>query len=161
MNWGLKPLEAELSRVDAIQTKDDVSSLMAHFGRINVTNPIGAYVNQDDKDPMHYLVQSGIGLPDRGYYLLNDPKFRQIRDDNTALVQKMMDLAGDKTSAQDAKAILELKRSLPANTGHASNVDEAPAAWASGFKSRQQPQQEHEGAVPSRPFDESQVYPSA
>ncbi len=35
---------------------------MAHFGRINVTNPIGAYVNQDDKDPTQYIVyvvQSG------------------------------------------------------------------------------------------------------
>ena len=112
---GLKPLEAELSRVDAIQTKDDVSSLMAHFGRINVTNPIGAYVNQDDKDPTQYivyLVQSGLGLPDRDYYLLNDPKFRQIRDDYTAHVQKMMDLAGDKTAAQDAKAILALETEL-------------------------------------------------
>ena len=88
---------------------------MAHFGRINVTNPIGAYVNQDDKDPTQYivyLVQSGLGLPDRDYYLLNDPKFRQIRDDYTAHVQKMMDLAGDKAAAQDAKAILALETEL-------------------------------------------------
>jgi predicted metalloendopeptidase len=112
---GLKPLEAELSRIDAVQNKDDIASLMAHYGRINVTNPIGPSVNQDDKDPTQYIVglfQSGLGLPDRDYYLLNDPKFRQIRDQYVAHVQKMMELAGGKTAAQDAKAILALETEL-------------------------------------------------
>ncbi len=112
---GLKPLEAELSRIDAIQTKEQIASLMAHLGRINVRNPIGAYVNQDDKNPSQYIVylfQSGLGLPDRDYYLLNDKKFSEIRKQYADHVEKMMALAGDKTATQDAKAIIELETAI-------------------------------------------------
>src|SRR5207244_4223623 len=79
---GMKPLELELSRIDAVQTKGQIAALMAHLDRINVPTPIGGYVNQDDKNPSQnilYLVQDGIGLPDRDYYLVDDAKFRSIR----------------------------------------------------------------------------------
>jgi putative endopeptidase len=93
---GLKPLEEELARIDAVSTREEIPSLMAHLGRINVTTPIALSVNQDDKDPskyIAYLYQSGLGLPDRDFYLVNDPKFRQIREQYVMHIEKMLRLA--------------------------------------------------------------------
>src|SRR6185369_6659690 len=73
---GLKPLDSELSRIDGLQSVQQIASLMAHLSRISVDAPIGAFVNQDDKNPSEYIVnlfQSGLGLPDRDYYLQDDP----------------------------------------------------------------------------------------
>jgi putative endopeptidase len=125
---GLKPLDAELSRIDAVQTKDQVASLMAHLGRINVTTPIGMYVNQDDKAPTEYIVnmfQSGLGLPDRDYYLQNDPKFRQIREQYITHIEKMLDLAGDKSAKQDSTDIMKLETALAMT--HWTRVDSRDA----------------------------------
>jgi putative endopeptidase len=112
---GLKPLDGELARIDAVETKDQISSLMADLGRINVTTPIGTYVNQDDRDPSQYIVflfQSGLGLPDRDYYLLDDPKFQQIREQYVAHIEKMLGFAGERSAATDARAIMTLETAL-------------------------------------------------
>ena len=49
-------------------------------------SPVGVYVGPDDKNPDAYfvnLVQSGLGLPDRDYYLKDDPKLKEIREPPT------------------------------------------------------------------------------
>jgi predicted metalloendopeptidase len=111
----LKPLEGELARIDAVQNNDQLASLFAHFGLINVNTPLGAYVNQDDKDPNQYIVnffQSGLGLPDRDFYLVDDPKFKEIRQKYLVHVEKMLTLAGDKSAAAEAKQIMDLETAL-------------------------------------------------
>ena len=112
---GLKPLEGELARIDALKSKDEVPALMAHYMRISVRNPIAGYVNQDAKDPSQYIVylfQSGLGLPDRDYYLLPDQKFKDLRAAYLAHVEKMLALAGDKNAAKSAKDILALETAI-------------------------------------------------
>src|SRR6185369_6152166 len=112
---GLKPLEAELAKIDAVQNNDQFASVMAHLGVINVNTPLGAYVNQDDKDPTQYIVnffQSGLGLPDRDFYLVDDPKFKEIRAKYLTHVEKMLTLAGDKSAAAEAKQIMDLETAL-------------------------------------------------
>ena len=112
---GDKPLAGELARIDAVKGKDEIPALMAHFLRISVPTPINGYVNQDDKDPTQYIVyllQSGLGLPDRDYYLLADAKFKEARAAYRAHVARMLALAGDKASDKSAKAILALETAL-------------------------------------------------
>jgi predicted metalloendopeptidase len=112
---GIKPLQDELARIDALKNKAEIPSLMAHLSQISVTTPIGGYVNQDDKDPDHYIVnllQSGLGLPDRDYYLLDDAKFKDLRAKYVVHVEKTLALAGDKDAAKNAKAIMKLETAL-------------------------------------------------
>ena len=112
---GLKPLEAELARIDALKGKDEVPALMARFMRIGVSSPINGYVNQDAKEPSQYIVyllQSGLGLPDRDYYLLEDAKFQALRAAYLAHVEKMLALAGDAQAAANAKTIVALETAL-------------------------------------------------
>jgi putative endopeptidase len=112
---GLKPIEAELARVDAMKSKAEIPALMAHLMRISASAPINGYVNQDAKQPTEYIVylfQSGLGLPDRDYYLLDDAKFRDIRAAYLAHVEKVLGLAGDRDAAKSAKAIMALETAL-------------------------------------------------
>jgi putative endopeptidase len=109
---GRKPLDAEFARIDAVKDKRELPALVAHFIEINVTAPFGVAVHQDNRDSTKYvadLQQDGLGLPDRDYYVENDPKLTQIRQAYAAFIEKLLGLGGDKDAADDAKHILALE----------------------------------------------------
>jgi putative endopeptidase len=58
------------------------------------------------------LGQSGLGLPDRDYYLKNDAKFKKIRSQYLKYIEKTLTLAGDKQAAQHAQGILKLETQI-------------------------------------------------
>lgn len=69
---GLAPLKGELARIKGIKDKRDMAALMAHFERIGAAAPFGMGVGQDNRDSTRYIVgisQSGLGMPNRDYYL--------------------------------------------------------------------------------------------
>ena len=109
---GLKPLNAEFARIDAIKDKKEIPALIAHFHQINATAPYAAGVHQDNKDSTKYVIdfgQDGLGLPDRDYYLANDAKLKQIREAYAQYIEKLLGMAGDKNAAASAKDILALE----------------------------------------------------
>src|SRR5580765_25681 len=112
---GLKPLEAEFARIDALKDKKEIPALVAHFLQIGATAPFGGFVHQDNKDSTKYVVdlqQDGLGLPDRDYYLENDAKLKQIREAYAKFIEKMLAMSGDKAAAGNAKAMLAFETEL-------------------------------------------------
>ena len=112
---GIKPLQAEFDRIDALKDKKQIASLIAHLNQIGVAAPYTPGVHQDAKDSTKYVVdlgQDGLGLPDRDYYLLDDDKMKTARTQYAAHVPKMLELAGDKNAAKDAKDIIALETAL-------------------------------------------------
>jgi putative endopeptidase len=112
---GLRPLETEFARVDAVKDRKEIAGLIAHFNQIGVSAPYTPRVHQDAKDSTKYvfdLSQDGLGMPDRDYYLLPDAKMEAARKQYGRYVEKMLTLAGDKTAAKDAKDILGLEAEL-------------------------------------------------
>ncbi|MGB3723562.1 MAG: M13-type metalloendopeptidase [Pacificimonas sp.] len=106
---GLTPLQPWLDRVSAIVTKADYARAVGEADRYGVGGPVGVYVNQDEKDPNVYalnMVQSGLGLPDRDYYLSDDEKFVDIRAKYALHIARMMELAGEEDAAARAAAIV-------------------------------------------------------
>jgi putative endopeptidase len=74
---GLAPLEAELARVAALKDKRGIAALSAHFSRIDAGAPLDMGVHQDNKDSTRMIVdvsQSGLGMPNRDYYLQDDAR---------------------------------------------------------------------------------------
>jgi predicted metalloendopeptidase len=109
---GLKPLGAEFARIDVIKSKSEIPALIAHHNEIGVTTVYDMSVGQDARDSAQYVVginQSGLGLPDRDYYLQNDAKLLQIRAQYRQHIEKMLKLASVATAAPDAHAILALE----------------------------------------------------
>ncbi|MBL6749096.1 MAG: M13 family peptidase [Nevskia sp.] len=112
---GDKPLEAEMQRIDALKSRKEIPGLIAHFNQIGVEAPYGPQVHQDARDSTKYvfdLGQAGLGLPDRDYYLQDDPKLKQIRQAYAGHIGKMLTLAGDRQAAADAGRIMALETAL-------------------------------------------------
>jgi predicted metalloendopeptidase len=79
---GINALKADLDHIAAAKSASDLARL---FGEPGFQSPVGVYIGPDDKNPDAYfvnLVQSGLGLPDRDYYLKDDPKLKEIRAAN-------------------------------------------------------------------------------
>jgi putative endopeptidase len=112
---GLAPLQAEFSAIDAAQTMSALPALIAHLQAIGAGSPFTLGINLDARDSTQYAVilsQNGLGMPDRDYYLKDDPKLKDTRAKYLAHVQKMLSMAGDKQAAANAAAILALETSL-------------------------------------------------
>ena len=114
---GLKPLEPELSRIDAIKSVDDLQAEIARLQAMGLSPLFGFGSMQDRKNSSEVTAgafQGGLGLPDRDYYLKDDPKSREIRDKYAAYVQKVFELAGDTSAAaaDEAKNVIALETRL-------------------------------------------------
>ena len=112
---GLKPLQGEFAAIDALSNKSEIPALVAHLNRIGAGAPYAFSVNQDARNSLQYAVivrQSGLGLPDRDYYLKDDAKLKDAREKYLAHTAKMLGMAGDADAQSDAKAILDLETAL-------------------------------------------------
>ena len=110
---GLTPLAALFARIDAVADKADLATLIAHFNSLRIAAPYRPVVHQDNRDSTKYIVdlrQSGLGLPDRDYYL--EDQFKDVRAKYAAHVAKMLGMAGDGDAAKSAQDILALETEL-------------------------------------------------
>jgi putative endopeptidase len=112
---GIKPLQAELQRVAMIRRAGDLGALIAHLDRVGIPSPIGTAVRPDSKRSTQYafwLSQSGLGLPDRDYYLSDEPRLAGFRSQYRVHVEKMLRLLGDAAAAKEADQIMALETAL-------------------------------------------------
>ncbi len=118
---GLKPLAAELAAIDAVADRRQFVALMARLARDGAQMPLDLYVGQDDRDATRYvpsLVQSGLGLPNRDYYLnADDAKFAGVRAKYAGYLATLLTLAGATADAEaeaeaDAQAVLALETGI-------------------------------------------------
>jgi putative endopeptidase len=111
---GLTPAQPGLQAIAAAHTYEDLSRLMG-TPELNLAAPFSLYISTDPKDPDRYiafLTQSGLAMPDRDYYLKDDPVFATLREKYTAHVQRMLTLAGDHDAAADSKSVLAIETGI-------------------------------------------------
>jgi len=109
---GVSPLAGEFGKIDALADYKELAVYFAEANKLGISLPfvLGQYA--DFKDPtvyMMYTYQSGIGLPDREFYFLEDEKSQNIREQYLAHVEKMFELAGLDDPAGSAKLIMALE----------------------------------------------------
>jgi putative endopeptidase len=122
---GLAPLEPELHRIAAVADKKALAevlgrSLRADVDPLNNTNfhtenLFGLWVAPGFADPHHYmgyLLQGGLGLPDREYYLSPAPRMAEVRVKYEAHVAAMLTLAGLADAAAQAKKVMALETAI-------------------------------------------------
>ena len=109
----LTPLATQLASIRALQDKQDIPALIAHFNQYGVRAPIDFGIHQDAKDSTRYIVdisQSGLGLPDRDYYI--EANKAETRAKYLIHMEKILALAGDAHAGANAKDILALETDL-------------------------------------------------
>ncbi len=107
---GLTPIKPWLDEIDALPNNAAYASLAAKAGKRGIGGPVYFYVGQDDKNPDRYVAQtgqSGLGMPDRDYYLSADPKIAATRAQYLTHLTNVLTLAGRPNPAARAKAILD------------------------------------------------------
>ena len=131
---GLAPLADEMAVITAIQDK---ASLSAYLGSIlnsevdgmtaNADHIFGVWVNQGFEDSQHYvfhLLQGGLGMPDRDFYLDPSPKTTTLREQYQAHIASILKLGGVSDSESKASRILSLEiRIAQAHTPDANAAD--------------------------------------
>ena len=116
---GMKPIAQDLERVAAAATKEDLLRVLGVLRRDGVSTLFTFGVGPDLKDSTQTLMnvdQGGISLPDRDYYLKDDPKNVETREKYVAHMTRMFTLAGDSAdaAAARAKSVLALETRLAA-----------------------------------------------
>jgi len=105
---GLEPARAALDTIAAAKNYHDLARLMGRPD-LQLLAPIRVAITVDQKDPDRYMVvitQSGLGLPNRDYYLKDDPVYVGIRGKYVEHITRLLTLAGDADAAAAAREIL-------------------------------------------------------
>jgi putative endopeptidase len=142
---GLTPLRPALASIAAIDGPRALSALLGSMIRadvdpLNATNfhtihLLGVWVAQDFNEPSHniaYLLQGGLAMPDRDYYLSDDPRLAATRQRYRAHVARVLNLAGvsGADKAADTVVALETKIARVHLTREASEDVHTAKPWA-------------------------------
>jgi endothelin-converting enzyme/putative endopeptidase len=114
---GMKPLQPEFDRIEALQSKDELPELLAHYQLIGVNAFLGFGQQQDFKDARKQIAvvdQAGLGLPERDYYFRTCEAPEKTRAQYVRHVTNMLKLLGEPEgkAASDAQAIMQLETAL-------------------------------------------------
>lgn len=116
---GTKPLAPWFARIEALRSADDLPRYLAEAQLHDLPGGIGFRIDQDEKDSTRYmpiLWQSGLGLPDRDYYLKDDDRSKALREKYVAYVARTFELLGEQPARAkaDAAAMMALETKLAA-----------------------------------------------
>jgi putative endopeptidase len=114
---GAAPLQQELDRIAAIATPAELPQEFAHLQSIGVEAPLSIGQMQDFKDSTRVIAvasQSGLGLPNRDYYLKTGPTFQAARQAYGEHIRRMFVLLGDTgaAAARESRDALALEMRL-------------------------------------------------
>ena len=115
---GVNPLDPAMKMIAGLKNGKEIGSLMGKLDEDGIGGPLFNFgVQQDDKDSTKQIAsigQGGLSLPDRDYYIVDNPRFQQIRKQYIEHVTKMFTLAGDSPdqAAKEAGAVMEIETAL-------------------------------------------------
>ncbi len=122
---GLTPLQPEFDSIAAISDRAALSKFIGSHLRADVDalndtnfetlNLFGVWITQGLTDPTHtypYLLQGGLGLPDRDYYLSATPQMTALRTQYQKHVEAMFRLAGFSDPAARASRVFALETAI-------------------------------------------------
>jgi endothelin-converting enzyme/putative endopeptidase len=109
---GTAPLRPYLQRIGAVRNRSDLLNLFATPGYMS---PVGVGILPDFNDPTRYIAaanQSGLGMPNRDYYLREGAEYDRYRTAYRDFVVTMHRLAGIADPEVKADAIIALERRI-------------------------------------------------
>jgi predicted metalloendopeptidase len=122
---GLQPLRPTLDSIQAIGDRKALaqflgSTIRADVDALNATNfytdnLLGLWVAQDLDDPTQYspfLLQGGLGMPDRSYYIDTSSAMGEIRDKYQEHIGALLKLAGIEDAGAKASRIMQLETAM-------------------------------------------------
>jgi putative endopeptidase len=94
---GIKPIAPLLGEIAALHDVAGVEKMVGRFHDMGIPVPFGIASGSDNHEPTQVIAQiyaSGLGLPDRDYYVKTEPRFQEAREKYLAHVARMFELTG-------------------------------------------------------------------
>ncbi|HEX5855193.1 MAG TPA: M13 family metallopeptidase, partial [Thermoanaerobaculia bacterium] len=118
---GVKPLAPLLAEIDGMKNVADVRLVITHLHSISVPVPFGLFGGSDNHNPNDVIAQivaSGLGMPDRDYYVKTEPRFQEAREKYLAHVAATFRLAGESEAAAKSAAdtVMRMETQLAENS---------------------------------------------
>ncbi len=144
---GLKPVQPDLARFAAIADKTALSQVLGSQTRADVDplnstdfeteNLFGVFVTQALKggEVVPYLLQGGLGMPEREYYLSSDPKMTALRTAYRTYIADLLKAADIADADAKAQRIFDLEMKIA--RAHASREESDDWATASSLWSKE------------------------
>jgi len=110
---GAAPIAPQLAAVRDAGTRDDLAALMGHTHIDFESSLFTTFIDVDLKDPSRYAVylsQSGLGLPDRDYYL--NPEFKDTRAAYQTYVARLLQLVDWPDAEASARQVVEFETKI-------------------------------------------------
>lgn len=152
---GAAPLKPELDAIAAIKTRSDLSRVLggtvrADVDALNATNYytpniLGLWVAEDLNDTSiyrAYLMQGGLIMPDREYYLGDSPRFAELRTKYKAHIATMFKLAGFSDADARAARVFALETAIARThwtVDQTNDVQKANNVWSRAELARKAP----------------------
>lgn len=111
---GLAPAGADLALIAAVRSHEDIARLMGH-PELGVGGPLSLTPWPDAANPDRYainIVQSGLSLPDRVYYLNSDTQHAEVRAKFRSYVAAMLTLGHYPQPEAAANAVVVLETEI-------------------------------------------------
>ena len=115
---GYTPIKADLQKAAKVKNVQELLDQAASMRTSGIAAPLfGFYVGQDRKNPNNMvpqLSQGGTTLPDRDYYLKNDPRSSKIQEAYKTYITKLFTLTGvpQATAQKNAETIFNLEKKM-------------------------------------------------
>lgn len=141
---GLRPVQADLARFTAITDRAGLSRALGEQVRADVDplnatnyfteNLFGVFVTQAlaGGEVMPYILQGGLGMPEREYYLSADPKMAEIRGKYQVYIAQLLGDAGIADAAAKAQRIYDLEMKIArahATREESEDFQKSAAEW--------------------------------
>ncbi len=112
---GISPIKSTLDQINAIKNIQQLTQIFGQAWLTGTTSPIAGYMWFNRLDPNQYEMSvgaSGLGLPDRSYYLEQNPRFEKTRSAYVDHITKMLAFTGIIDGEERAKKILALETKI-------------------------------------------------
>jgi putative endopeptidase len=112
---GIKPIEPLLAEISQVKSKVQLSELAAKLMRTGIPGPFAVFISPDARKSDQYtvyLTQSGLTLPDRDYYLVDQPQFKKARAELEDYMRDVLKIARHSQPVRAARRIFLLENAL-------------------------------------------------
>ncbi len=153
---GTAPLQGDLARFEAIANRRDLSRVLGEQVRADVDplnatnfyteNLFGIFVTQGLATPgevIPYILQGGLGLPEREYYFANDAEMMTLRAQYRAYIEQVLTAAGVTDAGAKAQRIYNLEMQIA--RAHVSRAESENMAGSATVWTRAELQQRAPG----------------
>lgn len=126
---GISPITPLLTEINALENKDQLAAFFGQYQAVGIGSPLAFYVSVDAKDSSRYAThvwQSGLGLPDKDYYLNDSDRFAKLRSGYLLHIENMFRLSGLEGGQQAAATIMAIETKLA--SFHWSRVESRDSA---------------------------------